>query len=199
MGCKPSWQYLNCFRIPNMLEWRWGVGAVPCSLQEPCLVLPSWALTLLCRGPSAPSWRVSQVTGTVPTCPSAPSDTNTQAARGWVPLTCCPHLFSPAPPGTSTVKIAGAAAQVHPHSNGLPTNLEVLKEKYSPRKICTTQFTRHIYCSCTNKKKGLESFLMRRLWKQPGGSREEAVSQHFVRHGQLQNEEGTCGARVLQF
>lgn len=93
------------------------------------------------------------------------------------------------------MKIAGAAAQVHPHSNNLLTSLEVLN-------IALNRSALHVHQAhllpAVLTKKGSVSFSRSRLWKQSGGSGQEAALQHLVGQGQLQNEEGDCSARVLQ-
>lgn len=90
------------------------------------------------------------------------------------------------PPGTRMVNTAEAAAQAHPHSNGLLNDLEVLKDKYSLKKSSLHSGIEHIYHQLQRHKQKL-----RRLLK--GQAVETVISWRSVVQGQVQNE-GACGA-----
>lgn len=63
------------------------------------------------------------------------------------------------PPGTRMVNTAEAAAQAHPHSNGLLNDLEVLKDKYSLKKSSLHSGIEHIYHQLQRHKQKLRRLL----------------------------------------
>lgn len=156
---------------------------------------PRGALMWLCRGPSAPSSRVSQVTGTVPTCPSASIRHQHQTA---METESAPHVL-PTPVQLHQVQARWKSQELlHKFIPMATISWQVWKfqrKNTAFKKSVLHSSPGTFTASWTDRKKGSDSFLRHR--SQTGGSGEEAASQHLVGQGQLQNKEGACGARAL--